>query len=79
MNTSGTCQLLIDPASAQVATPDIQREANCDADIAWRFPLGAMTTTVTGSMGIFTLSHEHVDALVRRAREQTSSEAMFAV
>ena len=78
MTKTGTCRLLIDPVSAQIATPDIQRAANCDADTAWRFPLGAMIATVTGSMGIFTLSQEHVDALVRRARELTASEVIYA-
>lgn len=79
MRTPGTCRLVIDPVSGQIATPDIQRQARCDVDAAWRFPLGAMTATVTGAMGVFTLSHEHLNALVRRAREQTGAGAASAL
>ncbi len=71
MNTPETLKLLLDPSTGLIATPDIQRQAGCDAETAWRFPLGSMTTVVTESMGVFKLSAEHVDELIAHARVKT--------
>jgi hypothetical protein len=73
MKTLETVKLLLDPGTGLIATPDIQRAAGCDDSTAWRFPLGAMTTTVTASMGIFTLTEDHVKALIDHARAKTSA------
>ena len=76
MNAPKTFRLVMDPVTGVIATPDIQRQAKCDAGVAWRFPLGAMIATVTSGMGIFTLSDDQVDELVRNAREKTGSAAV---
>jgi hypothetical protein len=68
-----TFKLLIDSSTGLIATPDIQREAGCDAEAAWRFPLGAMTAAVTPEMGIFKLSDERIDELVQHARHETQA------
>ena len=73
MSTENRSKLLIDPETATVATPDLQRSAGCDAGAAWRFPLGAMTGQVTAAMGKFSLTETQLIELIAIARMRTGA------
>jgi hypothetical protein len=78
MSTEGRSKLLIDPVTATVATPDLQRSAGCDEHAAWRFPLGAMTSQVTAAMRKFSLTEAQLIELIAIARARTGTTLLGA-
>jgi hypothetical protein len=76
MTSEQRSKLLIDPATATVATPDLQRSAGCDEHAAWRFPLGAMTSQVTAAMRKFSLTEAQLAELIAVARARTGTSLL---